>query len=214
MDDDHVAPDEFLPPRHPLPCDEPVMGDELQVEPGHPYAGVALARRRLADVADAALEGEVAVLDDVAEAGAVDRRRRHVDECGVALELRELEGRAQRADDHVDEIGEDVLSVVELHAGQVAAVPSDVGDDETGRFGPGEHQPGSAISHRIGSTISAAGARAVAPGRRDCHSPIVSDAASCDEGPSGIELIDRASRDSRPGYLAYGLDRACPGPRA
>ena len=31
--------------------------------------------------------------------------------------------------------------MVELHAGQVAAVPRDVGDDETGRFGPGEHQP-------------------------------------------------------------------------
>ena len=145
MDDDDVAPDELLPPGHPLPGDEPVMGDELQVEPGHPDAGVALARRRLADVADAALEGEVAALDDVAEAGPVDRRRGHVDERGVALELRELEGRAQRADDRVDEIGEDVLGVVELHAGQVAAVPRDVGDDETGRFGPGEHQPGSLL---------------------------------------------------------------------
>jgi len=83
VDDHDVAPDELLPPGHPLPGDEPVMGDELQVEPGHADTCVALARRGLADVADAALEREVAALDDVAETGPVERRGGHVDECGV-----------------------------------------------------------------------------------------------------------------------------------
>ncbi len=46
--------------------------------------------------------------------------------------------------------------MVELHAGEVAAVPRDVGDDATGRFGPGEHQPGSAISPPRASLLSSA----------------------------------------------------------
>jgi hypothetical protein len=140
VDEDDVAADELLAARHPLAGDEPMVGDEFQVQPGHPHAGVALARRCLADIADPALEGEVAALDDVLKGRPIDRRGRHPDECGVALELRELERRTQRGDHGVDEVGEDVLRVVELHTGEIAAVACDVGDDEAGWIGPGEHR--------------------------------------------------------------------------
>jgi hypothetical protein len=139
MDEDDIAPDELFHPGHLLAGHAPVMGDELQVERGDPDAGVALARRCLADVADAALEGEVAMLDDIAQFGPIDRRRWQPHECGVTLELREVERGTQGTDDGVDEVGEDVLCVIELHAGKVAAVARDVSDDETGRFGAVDH---------------------------------------------------------------------------
>ena len=75
MDHDHVAADEFLATGHPLPGDQAVMDDELQVEPRDVGAGVAVALRRLADVAHAPPEGDVAVLDRVLQGRSVDRRR-------------------------------------------------------------------------------------------------------------------------------------------
>ena len=143
VDDDDIGPHELLAAGHPLAGDRAVMGHELEIQPGDAAAGVALARRRPLDVTEAALEHEVAALDHVPEAGTIHGRRGHPDERGVPLELGELERWAQRPDDGVDEVGQDVLGVVELHVGQVAAVPRDVSDDQTGRLGPGEHQPGS-----------------------------------------------------------------------
>ena len=75
MDHDDVAADQFLATGHPLPGDQAVMDDELQVEPGDVGAGVAVALRRLADVAETPAEGDVAVLDGVLEDRSVDRRR-------------------------------------------------------------------------------------------------------------------------------------------
>jgi hypothetical protein len=53
-------------------------------------------------------------------------------ERGVALELGEPEAGSQRADDRVHEVCENVLRVIELDAREVARVPRDVGDQETG----------------------------------------------------------------------------------
>ena len=75
MDHDDVAADQFLATGHPLPGDQAVMDDELQVEPRDVGAGVAVALRRLADVAQAPPEGDVAVLDGVLEDRSIDRRR-------------------------------------------------------------------------------------------------------------------------------------------
>ncbi len=91
VDDDHVAADELLPRAELLTNHLAVVGDHLEVEVRDEDAGVALAGRRLADVAKPALEGEVAALDRVLELGGIDGRRDRVDERRVAFELRELE---------------------------------------------------------------------------------------------------------------------------
>ena len=68
MGHDHRAADELLAAGDALPEDRPVMGDELEVEVRHPHARVAVARRRLTDVAEPAPEGEIRPLDRVLSA--------------------------------------------------------------------------------------------------------------------------------------------------
>ena len=131
MDHDHVATDQFLATGHPLPGDQAVMDDELQVEPGDVGAGVAVALRRLADVAQAPPEGDVAVLDRVLEDRSVDHVGDDVGEGRVALEFGQSEGRPERANDGVSQVGQDVLRVIEFDAREVARVAADVGEDET-----------------------------------------------------------------------------------
>ena len=135
MGDDDRASDQLLAAGHPLAEDRPVVGQELEVEGGHPDAGVAVADRRLADVAQPPAEGEVGALDGVHQRRAVDGLGDDVGERGVAFELGQPEGRPEAADDRVDEVGEDVLRVIELDPGEIAGVAGDVGDDETGGFG-------------------------------------------------------------------------------
>ena len=65
MDDDHVRPEELLPPRDLLDDHAAVVDDELEIEVGDAHAGIALARRRLADVAAAAAEPEVTAFDRI-----------------------------------------------------------------------------------------------------------------------------------------------------
>src|SRR4051812_3184556 len=108
------------------------MDDELEVEIRDPDAGVAIARRRLADVAPPPPESEVAALDRVEQHRAVDRLRRHEGEGGVAFELGETEVRSERRDDRADEVRQDVLRVIELDVGEIPRVAGDVGDQETG----------------------------------------------------------------------------------
>ena len=62
------------------------------------------------------------------------------DEGRVALELGQPERRTEGADDRVDQVGQDVLGVVELDTGEIARVAGDVGDDEAGGFGLVEHR--------------------------------------------------------------------------
>src|SRR4029077_15536998 len=61
--------------------------------------------------------------------------RHHVCERRVALELRQPEGRPKRSHDGIHEVGQDVLRVIELDAGEVARVAGDIGDHEAGGFG-------------------------------------------------------------------------------
>jgi hypothetical protein len=114
MDDDHVTTYEFLPSGHPLPRDEAVMDDELEVEPRDVGTGVAFALGRLPDVAEAPPEGDVAMLDRVLEDRSVDDVGDNVGEGRVALELGQAEGRPKRSNDGVGQVGKDVLCVVEF----------------------------------------------------------------------------------------------------
>ncbi len=102
-------------------------------------AGVARADRGLHDVAEPPPEGEIGVLDRVLEQRGVDRRGDHVDEGGVALELGQPEGRPQGVDHGADQVGDDVLGMVELDAGQIAGVAGEVGDHQAGGFWLREH---------------------------------------------------------------------------
>ena len=76
VDDDHVRPEELLAAGDLLEDRRAVVDDELEVEIRDPDARVALARRRLADVAAPPPEPEVAALDGVEEHRAVDASRR------------------------------------------------------------------------------------------------------------------------------------------
>ena len=120
MDDDHVRPEQLLAPGDLLLDRDAVVDDELEVEVGDPDARVALARRRLADVAATPAEAEVAALDRVEQHRPVDRLGGHVRERGVALELGQPEVGPERGDDRADQVGQDVLRVVELDVGEVA----------------------------------------------------------------------------------------------
>ena len=75
MDDDHVRADELLAAGHRLVDRRAVVDDELEVEVGDADARVALAGRRLAHVAAAASETEVAALDRVEQHRPVDAAR-------------------------------------------------------------------------------------------------------------------------------------------
>ena len=134
MDEDDVRAEQLLAAGDALADDRAVVDDDLEVEVRDPDAGVALALRGGGDVPQAAPEREVGPLDRLLQRRALDRRRDDVGEGGVALELGQAQHRPQAADDRRDEVGEDVLGVVELDAGEVAGVAADVGDDEAGRF--------------------------------------------------------------------------------
>ena len=117
----------------------PWWARNLRSRRGHPHARIAVADRRLADVAQPATEREVRPLDGVHQRRPVDGLGDREGERRVALELGQAERRAEAPDDRVDEVGEDVLRVVELDTGEIRRVAGDVGDDETGWFGLVEH---------------------------------------------------------------------------
>ena len=108
------------------------MDHELEVQIRDPDTGVALTGRRLAHVPTAAAEPEVAALDRVQQHRPVDLLGGHRHEGGVALQLGQTEVGAERRDDGADEVGEDVLGVVQFDVGEVARVSRDVGDQEAG----------------------------------------------------------------------------------
>lgn len=86
-------------------------------------------------------EPDVAALDRVEQHRPIDALRGHDGECGVTLELGQPERRLERRYDGPDQIRKDVLGVVELDIGEVAGVPGDVGDEESGGLGGREHPP-------------------------------------------------------------------------
>ena len=140
MDDDHVRAEQLLAAGDLLDDRLPVVDDELEVEVRDPAARVALARGGLPDVATAAPEPEVAALDGVEQQRAVDRLAEGVRERRVALELGQPEAGPEGRDDRADEVGQDVLRVIELDVREVARVPGDVGDQERGGLGGGVHR--------------------------------------------------------------------------
>ncbi len=161
MDDDHVRPEELLPAGDLLEDGLAVVDDELEVEVRDPDAGVALAGRRLADVAATPAEPEVAPLDRVEEHRPIDPLGCRVGEGGIALELRQPEVGPECRDDGADEVRQDVLRVVQLDVGEVARVAGDVGDQEAGGLRAWKHRSSSdekvrlaarSFDRRIGNT--------------------------------------------------------------
>ena len=61
--------------------------------------------------------------------------RRREAERGVAFELREAEIRLEAGHDRADQVGQDVLCVVDLDGRQVLGVAGDVGDEQADGFG-------------------------------------------------------------------------------
>ncbi len=77
-----------------------------------------------------------ALLGDELEAGLGVRRKRDIEECGVAFELRELQVRLRRVDHRLEQLRDDVLRVREARAMELheARVAGDVGDQQEGRL--------------------------------------------------------------------------------
>ena len=63
-----------------------------------------------------------------------------VHEGGVAFELGEAERGPERPHQSIHDVGDDVLSVIELDAGHEARITGNVGDRETGRFRLSKHR--------------------------------------------------------------------------
>ena len=171
-----------------------VVDDELEVKVGDARAGVALARRRLADVAPAASEAEVAALDRVEQHRAVDPLGRHVREGRVALELGEPEIGPQRRDHGADQVGQDVLGMVQLDVGEVARVAGNVGDEHAHGHGLGQHTAIMGPVTTIGHDEAAGVPRQAAPARRrDCPSPPIRSPTT----PADVRAQRRATSGGR-----------------
>ena len=112
-----------------------VVDEELEVELRGQAARVAVAAAGLVDAAQPAPEGEVRRLDRVQEQRAVGPAVLDEEEGGIALELRQPEGRVQAADDRLEEIAGDGRRVLELAAREVRGVAGQVGDDEEAGLG-------------------------------------------------------------------------------
>ena len=190
------AADELLHPRHPLACHRARVDDELQVEVRDAHAGIALPGGRLADVTPPAAEAEVAPLDGVEDERAVDPLRRRDRERGIALELCKPERRPERGHDRAHEVGQDVLGVVELDAGQVARVPGDVGDQEAGRFDRLHGRSRPIIRMRAPGRITTRWRRRVLPFRRPRRS-----------APARTPRSPRAGRSGSPPARLSGRHR-------
>ena len=152
MGDDHVAPDELLRRRDSLADDLAVVRDKLEIELRDEHARVAVAARCLADVTQPALECEIAALDRVLQQRSVDALGDRVDEGRVAFELGQAEHRPDVRDDGAHQVGQDVLGMVELRSGKEAGVAGDVGNDEAGGLGLGEHRSGPHEPSRVSVT--------------------------------------------------------------
>ena len=139
MDQDHVSSGEFLPAGHLLPYELAVVNDELDVEALHAAAGLALAAVGLLDVAQPLAEGEIRLLDRILHERPIDLVRERVNEGRVAFEFGKAERRAQRPDQRVHDVGDDVLGVVEFDPGHEVRVAGYVGDHETSRFSLRKH---------------------------------------------------------------------------
>jgi hypothetical protein len=155
MDEDDVGSEQLLLAGDALAQDRAVVDDELQVELGDTHTRIAITRCRLAHVAASPSEAEVAALDCVEEQRPIQLLCDGERERGVALELGQPEAGSKRADDRAHEIREDVLRVIELDAREVARVPRDVGEQETGRLSchrrtPWEPGPASEEYDRLG----------------------------------------------------------------
>ena len=135
VDDDDVRAEQLLVTGDLLAQRQPVVGDELEVEVRNADACVALARGRLTNITPATTEAEVAALDRVEQHRPVDLLRRGEAEGGVALKLGQSETGPQRRDDRANQVGEDVLRVIDLDRREVLGIAADVGDQQADGLG-------------------------------------------------------------------------------
>jgi hypothetical protein len=108
-----------------------VVRAELQIELRRPPARVAGAAGGEGDGSTASCEREIRGLERLEQRSAAERCRLRRDaENRVALELRQPERRAEPGCDHAEQVGEDVMGVLELYTRQVRGVAADVGEHE------------------------------------------------------------------------------------
>src|SRR6516164_8186168 len=134
MDEDHVASGKLFAPGHLLLHHFAVMDDELEIKIAHCNAGFALASRCLLDVAQPTTELKIGRLDGILQERAVDLLGHGIDEGGIAFKLGKPERRPEALDHRVDEIGDNVLRVVEFDPRKKARIAGDIRDREIGQF--------------------------------------------------------------------------------
>ena len=110
------------------------MHEILEVEARDQDTGVAFTRRGMGDVPETPAKSKVTGLD-----GVHDRRGPHravgcVCKSSVTFQFGELEGGSERLDQCLQEVGQDVLGVLQLGCLEVSRVAGDVGEEETAGF--------------------------------------------------------------------------------
>ena len=141
MDENDIAPGELLSPAHLLLHHLAVMDDELEIEIAHRDAGLALAGRGLANVAQPSAEFEIGALDRVLQQRAVDLLGHRVDECGVALEFGEAKRGAQPFTTVSMKSAMMILRVVEFVRREEVGIAGDVSNLVICRFSLGSMSP-------------------------------------------------------------------------
>ena len=116
MDEDDVRPGQLIATGDAAANEGPVMHEQLEVEFGSQPTRVAVAAGGLVDAAQAAPEGDVGRLDRVEEERPVGSPVLDEEEGGIALELRQPEGRIEAADDRLEEVAGDGRRVLDLAA--------------------------------------------------------------------------------------------------
>ena len=106
----------------------------------------------------------------------------------VAFELGQPEVRPERRDDGADEVGQDVLRVVELDVGEVAGVAGDVGDQEAGGLRGGGHRRH--YRPTVGARIRASGDPAYSSRRGDVRSSPRRPSGAASTSRSWVRLCD------------------------
>jgi hypothetical protein len=104
--------------------------DELEIEIGDAGAGIAGARGRLGHVASPATETEETAFDRIQKERSVELFNWRKDESSVTFQLGESKRGAQCRYDGPDQVGQDVLGMIELDASEISGVPRYVGDEK------------------------------------------------------------------------------------
>lgn len=139
MDHDQVAPGEFLTIGHLVADDLAAMAHGLEVEVLNPAAGLAGAGRGLPDLAKPPAKRHESRLGPILKPRTVHLVKRCHQKDGISLELCDAKGWTKRLHDRRQEVGNDVMGVIEFDGRQEPGVDGNVPDERAGRFRPSQH---------------------------------------------------------------------------